>query len=245
MALQSSKESVKIWEKGQKCEIHCLYNKQPQWVKGEVIGIFDDDDGKWVKVKYGNKRTEVLCDSEDIRILSEEKEQDDHGWNIGSQCELYSRDTGKWMEGEVINLFNDDLGRYLRVQYGQNHRVQDVHAKHVAHDLRARGTSHLAVTLDEFKKLKDATTKTAIEKVLKRIFANSEKFVFEDGGDSLVFDGEVDITSPMLHIYKSRQSNNILMQQLQAHLQTSVAQKATIRVHCERTIHQITKQWNT
>ena len=185
MALQAVKENTQNWQKGQKCEIYCHYNKQLQCVKGEVTGIFDDEDGQWVRVKYGNKkRVQVLSDSEDIRVLSEEKEPDDHGWNIGSQCELYSRDTGKWTEGEVINLFNDELGRYLRVQYGP--RVQDVNIKHVSHDLRARGTSHLAVTLDEFKKLKAATTKNAIQKVLKRIFASSEKFVFDDGGSSLV-----------------------------------------------------------
>ena len=196
MALQPTKESVTNWENGQKCEIHCKYKNQLQWVKGEVVGVFQDDVGKWVKVEYGKKRIEVLYDSEDIRPVSEEKEQDDHGWNIGSQCELYSRDTGKWMEGEVINLFNDELGRYLRVQYGP--RVQDVNIKHVSHDLRARGTSHLAVTLDEFKKLKAATTKNAIQKVLKRIFANSEKFVFDDGGSSLVLCVLVNVVSHIL-----------------------------------------------
>ena len=196
MALQPTGESVRIWKKGQKCEIYCISQKQPQWVKAEVIGVFEDEEGDWVKVKYGKTRMEVLSDSENIRILSEEKGQDDHGWNVGSQCELYSRDTGKWMEGEVINLFNDELGRYLRVQYGP--RVQDVNIKHVSHDLRARGTSHLAVTLDEFKKLKAATTKNAIQKVLKRIFANSEKFVFDDGGSSLVLYVLVNVVSHIL-----------------------------------------------
>ena len=182
MALQPVKKQSHKWQKGQKCEIHCKYKDQLQWVKGEVVDVFDDDDGEWVKVKYGNKRIEVLSNSKDIRILSEEKEQDDHGWSVGSQCEVYIREKGKWAEGEVINTFVDEDGYCIRIQYGQ--RVRDVAPMNIAHDLRARGTSHLAVTLDDFKKLKTATSKTAIEKVLKRIFANSEKFVFEDGGNS-------------------------------------------------------------
>ena len=184
MALQPPKEKMQHWEKGQKCEIYCQINKQLQWVKGEVVDVFNDDDGEWVKVKYGKKRIEVLSDSNDIRILSKEKEPDDHGWSVGSQCEVYIREKGKWAEGEVINTFTDEDGYCIRIQYGQ--RVRDVAPMNIAHDLRARGTSHLAVTLDEFKKLKTATTKTAIEKVLKRIFANSERFVFEDGGKSSV-----------------------------------------------------------
>ena len=210
MALQPVKEQAHKWQKGQKCEIHCKYKEQLQWVKAKVIDVFNDDDGEWVMVKYGKKRIGVLSDCKDIRIVCEGKEQDDHGWNIGSQCELYSRDTGKWMEGEVINLLNDDLGRYLRVQYGQYRRVQDINIKHVDHDLRARGTSHLAVTLDDFKKLKGATTKRAIEKVLKRIFANSETFVFEDGGNSLVLHKVINGTLLLLLFCRAQLAITIL-----------------------------------
>ena len=154
-----------------------------EWISGEVIDIFTDKEGEWIKVKYGRKYKDVPPNTTEIRPVIINDAENDIGWRVGSQCELYSRETGKWLEGEVINLFNDDLGRYLRVQYGP--RVQDVNAKHIAHDLRARGTSHLSVSTEDFIKLKAVTEKrSAIGNVLKRIFANSEQFVFDDNNNS-------------------------------------------------------------
>ena len=184
MAQQAAKDESAEWNVGQKCEVHCY--KEQRWIKGEVIGVFKDVDGEWVKVQYARKRIEMLSDSDDIRHLRHQQ-QEDHGWRVGSQCELYSREQAKWIEGEVINTMDNALGRYLRVQYGQ--MVQDIATKHVAHDLRARGTSHLAVTLDDFQKLKAATAKrSAVGTVLKRIFANSEQFMIDDNASSFVPD---------------------------------------------------------
>ena len=179
----NDKEKQIEWEKGQKCEIYS--RSQNKWISGEVIDIFTDNEGVWIKVKYGRQYKDVTPNTTEIRPLSKNEAKDDYGWTKGSQCEVYIREIGKWAKGQVINTFTDEHGYCIRVQYGE--RVRDLSPMNIAHDLRARGTSHLAVTLDDFKKLKAATEKrSAIGNVLKRILANSEKFVSEDGGQSLV-----------------------------------------------------------
>ena len=177
------KEKQTEWTVGQKCEVYS--RSQNKWISGEVIDIFTDQEGEWIKVKYGRNYKEVPPNTAEIRPLARNEAEADYKWTVGSQCEVYIREKGKWAEGEVINTFTDDDGYCIRVQYGE--RVRDLSPMNIAHDLRARGTSHLAVTLEDFKKLKSATERrSVIGNVLKRILANSEKFASEDGGQSLV-----------------------------------------------------------
>ena len=39
-------------------------------------------------------------------------------------CDLFSIETRQWIEGQIVNLFSDDLGDWMRVQYGQ--RIRDI-----------------------------------------------------------------------------------------------------------------------
>lgn len=173
------------WKSGQKCEIYC--HKQQEWVEGYIMNIFKDFKGEWIKIEYGDERKEIRPDSPDIRELTKNRPTDVYNrWKVGALCEVYIRERGTWMEAEVISLLNDALGRRLRVRFG-GQRVRDISAKNIAHDLRSRGTSHLAVTLDDFQQLKAATSgQSTIGTIVKRIFANSGQFVFDDSANSLV-----------------------------------------------------------
>ena len=45
-------------------------------------------------------------------------------WRVGTFCEMYSQEAMKWIEGEIINIFTDEIGKWMRVQTGK--RIRDV-----------------------------------------------------------------------------------------------------------------------
>ena len=48
--------------------------------------------------------------------------KDDVEWKPGKKCDLFDRDTLKWIEAEVIGSFSDDKGEWIRGRYGNNDR---------------------------------------------------------------------------------------------------------------------------
>ena len=98
-----------------------------------MIDVFKDEEGDWVKVRYGRTIKEVPPDSPDIRIPSDNASvQPPDEWQIGSQCQLYSVEAMRWIDGEIITTFSDEHGDWLRVQCGQ--RIRDV----LRHDAAVR-----------------------------------------------------------------------------------------------------------
>lgn len=171
MAQLSENEAVIKWEKEQKCEI---YNQsEKRWIEAKVIDVFKDDEGEWVKVKYGRKYEDIPPDSSDIRPLEARKEMElFKDWKVGSLCELYSREERQWIEGEIINMFRNEFGDWIRVQFGQ--RVRDVYNLDVERDLRARGARTLAVFADDIKNIKNVIRKyPPSAPIFERIFARS------------------------------------------------------------------------
>eukprot|EP01084_Bolivina_argentea_P319495 554170_1 len=59
--------SVKELGIGSKCEIYS--NSQKQWFIGEIIHTFNDEQGQWLKVKYGNSTVkEIQKHSNNLRV---------------------------------------------------------------------------------------------------------------------------------------------------------------------------------
>ena len=127
MAQDSQQSDPVKWSAGSKCEI---YNEfQRQWIEGEVVDVFNDEEGKWVKVRYGRKYEDVHPNSKNIRIPSDDHSdaptEPSNEWDIGSKCQLYSQEAMRWVDGEIINIFSDEMGsEWMRVQCGQ--RIRDV-----------------------------------------------------------------------------------------------------------------------
>ena len=48
--------------------------------------------------------------------------KEDLEWKPGTKCDLYDRDTFKWVEAEVIGSFTKDNREWVKVRYGQNDR---------------------------------------------------------------------------------------------------------------------------
>ena len=72
MAQQQLKGQSVKWKQGQKCEIYSRL--QRRWIEGEVIDIFEDEEGEWVKVKYERTIKEIPPNDPDIRPIESKKE---------------------------------------------------------------------------------------------------------------------------------------------------------------------------
>ena len=45
-------------------------------------------------------------------------------WKLGTICDLYDRNTRTWVAAEVIDLFSDEEGEWIKVRCGQrDHKV--------------------------------------------------------------------------------------------------------------------------
>ena len=185
MAQRQTKRTNELsrdWKAGQKCEVYD--HKTKQWVEGEVIEMFKDEDGEWVTLKYGGRRSQLPPDSPELRDLSGNNEsQLLETWEVGAQCELYSKMERKWVEGEIVRIYSDALGEWMRVECGQ--RVRDVFQDDVERDIRPRGTCDVRVSIDDIKKIKNMTAKyPTMALVLNRIFAKSYQFAKDDNTNS-------------------------------------------------------------
>ena len=186
MALSRNEKQSKSnkWKVGQQCEKYS--NSQHKWIKAKVIDIFEDDDGEWVKIKYGGKRVELLSNSPEIRVYSEENTNRLDKWKKGAQCELFSRTKGEWVDAQIINIFSDEEGDWLRVQHDQ--RVRDVFGSHIDHDIREPGTTIAKICVDDMNLLKQMAAKNrAIAPILQRIFTEKDEFAMRTTRSLVLF----------------------------------------------------------
>ena len=45
-------------------------------------------------------------------------------WRVGSLCQIFILENTEWIDGEIVHAFSDEIGEWIRVQYGQ--RIRDV-----------------------------------------------------------------------------------------------------------------------
>ena len=68
MAQRTSEEPKIEWKLGQKCEIYSKLDQK--WIEAKVVDVFKDEEGEWVKVRFGRIAMEIPINSSDIRVLS-------------------------------------------------------------------------------------------------------------------------------------------------------------------------------
>ena len=184
---QSKKQSKEVpeWAKGQQCEVYD--HAKQQWVKGEVIDMFKDEDGDWIEVKYGRRRCQVPPNSSEIRDLQKKHLQLDvvDGWKVGNHCEWYNRSKQQWIDGEIVDLFSNDLGIWVRVRCGQH--IYDILGDDVEHYLKPRDTSIMNVSGDDIRTMKQFATKYhVIAPTLHHIFGKSKQFLSDESIQSYI-----------------------------------------------------------
>ena len=100
-------------------------------------------------------------------------------WKLGSKCDLYDREQYKWIEAEVIGVFEADGREWVKVRCGQT--VRNIHSGDP--DLRQM----TSIQTDDLKKLQHAVVQLPnIAPVLKRILPTSSGQGLYSHSDSLV-----------------------------------------------------------
>ena len=91
-------------------------------------------------------------------------------WKLGSRCDLFVRSEMKWATGEVIGLFTDEQGEWVKVRCGQ--RVHDV----LAHDpdLRVSASDNMVIPVVKMKALQSASNGTNFGRTLKWILSTAD-----------------------------------------------------------------------
>ena len=69
-ALQATDEATK-WKIGATCEVYS--RGQKRWIEAQVVDIFNDDEGRWIKVKYERTVKELSPDHSDLRPSASDK----------------------------------------------------------------------------------------------------------------------------------------------------------------------------
>ena len=107
-------------------------------------------------------------------------------WKPGSKCDLFDREQKKWKEVEIIGLFSDDHGEWVKVRCGQE--IRDVLG--IDPDLRARAL----ITSDQMKELQNAAVQIPnIAPILERAFPSSSGRGLYGHSDSLVVNVAVSV----------------------------------------------------
>ena len=87
-------------------------------------------------------------------------------WKPGTKCDLYDRSTRKWVEVEIINLFSDEKGEWIKVRCGQ----KDRNVIQGDPDLRQRAV----IPGHELKQLQEAAAQMPnIAPILQRVLPSS------------------------------------------------------------------------
>eukprot|EP01083_Nonionella_stella_P289917 986539_1 len=63
------------------------------------------------EIKLNDNKEEIKLDNK------EENDPEIENWKVGSKCEIYSKAATKWVEGIITEIYDDDEGEWLRVQY--------------------------------------------------------------------------------------------------------------------------------
>eukprot|EP01084_Bolivina_argentea_P254920 428672_1 len=107
------------WKVGSACLI--FSRSKNKWFAGELVEIESNSPkhDEWLIVKYGDNKKQtkrIQRNCKDIAAMPT-----DHPSQIcsGSKCKIYSDVTVSWCNGEVIEIFNDSEGEWLKVKYDE------------------------------------------------------------------------------------------------------------------------------
>eukprot|EP01084_Bolivina_argentea_P085905 155292_1 len=102
------------WTINSYCSIYS--RSQNKWFDGKIKRIEHINDKEWLIVKY-NKNTKTKKIQRHCIDISPIPINHASLFNIGSICQIYSRN--KWCNGEVISIYNDNEGEWLKIKYSE------------------------------------------------------------------------------------------------------------------------------
>ena len=86
-------------------------------------------------------------------------------WKPGALCQYFDEKERRWADGEVIGLFSDGKGDWIKVRCGQT--VHDVLCD--APTVRPRASDMVTISMDKMKELQAAAVGTKVDELLQWI----------------------------------------------------------------------------
>lgn len=98
--------STKFCEKAKKYSIPAAKAKK---ILNEIRDYFQNQAQRATAATQHKQRKE--------EIMSMEMAQKRREWRVASRCQIYSRSEQRWCDGEILKIFQDEQGEWLRVKY--------------------------------------------------------------------------------------------------------------------------------
>lgn len=109
-------------------------------------------------------------------------------WQKGDKCEIYCGYKRKWIEGEVINIFDHDQTKWISVRYDNRMRKRDIHIDDpLLRERNVAGGMTLAMTVsrNEMNLLKELVMeRRELAPLLERLIDHSPLSIAEDSSKS-------------------------------------------------------------
>ena len=121
-----------------------------KWYLGEIEDINGQLKDEWLTVRYDNnkKTKKIQRASKDIEPIYDTKINHPSLFKPNTKCKILSDDkTGSWCSGEIIDVFNDTEGEWLKVKYFEDnvYKICDIqrYSKQIKPDINMNIISHL------------------------------------------------------------------------------------------------------
>eukprot|EP01084_Bolivina_argentea_P219451 372199_1 len=84
-----------------------------EWFPGKIEQVIDN----WFVVKYGKTTKKIQRNSNNLQPFPLNHRS---LWKIGSKCKIYSPKIHLWCNGEIIDIYYDSEGEWLKIKYNQS-----------------------------------------------------------------------------------------------------------------------------
>eukprot|EP01084_Bolivina_argentea_P291351 500720_1 len=107
-----------LWDKDSQCLV-LLEGSGDTWCCGRITDIMYDERGEWLQIEYSDRNNQIQTVQKQrfAKCLQPMNASARKAWTKGSECEIYSESSSKWVSGCIANTKNDDVGEWLQVEY--------------------------------------------------------------------------------------------------------------------------------
>ena len=142
MATDGAFNTRETWKIGSYCKVYSRSKKR--WFIGKIDAIKGHKTREWLHVRYGeqnlfNHSKKIQRNCPDIEAI-----RNDHPVFIkkGSKCKIYSNANKEWLNGTVIEIFDDSEGEWLRVKYAVNNTFRTVEIQRFSEEIKLIPPDH-------------------------------------------------------------------------------------------------------
>eukprot|EP01083_Nonionella_stella_P084699 234537_1 len=138
--MQTIEEEMRAhWCIGSLCLIYS--RSKTKWFKGKITSIYSETNEEWLRVKYGanfHKTKSIQRYSKYIIPIIEDQSS---LFRKGSICSIYSYTTNSWCNGEVMKIFSDKDGEWMKVTYEECNVTMVCDIQRYSNDIRLLQTT--------------------------------------------------------------------------------------------------------